>query len=121
MKQRKTISLILVVLGLIAIAVGYLVRWKTGSAVSLSAAALGIVGIAISMEYQNKKLKGLLWALRVADILIIIANPLCWIWPAALTLPKVVQIAAIVVNVPLAILGFQRAKPETKEEETPEE
>ncbi|MDR0531930.1 MAG: hypothetical protein LBG83_07700 [Oscillospiraceae bacterium] len=82
----------------------------------VAAAALSLVGIAISLEHHGKKWRAPLAVLRGLAVLVILATPLGWPLPALsfvpAVYPTVLQVLAIAVNVPLAAIGFQKSEGE---------
>jgi len=82
--------------------------------------ALSMVGLFISMEYKGEKRRALVRALQALAVLIILATPIGWFAPIN---PEgrsiyyiVLNIGAIICNVPMAFIGFQRKKSTAREE-----
>jgi len=109
--NKKTLSWILMGLGLAVLATGLVLRYAlNNSAVSLDAAALCLIGLSLSLEYNGEKFRIVLRVFQGLAALLIVANAVSWFMafphPAVIT----IRIAAIVVNLPLAALGLKKGE-----------
>jgi len=107
--NKKTLSWILVALGILALGTGLVMRYVLhNSAVSFDAAALSLIGLSLSLEYAGGKYRIPLRVCRVLACLVIVINAVSWFVALPHPAPLVVQLAAIAVNLPLAALGLKR-------------
>ena len=122
--NKKAASWILMLLGLALLVAWLVIRFafKSEIAVTLDAAALCLVGLSMSLDYEGRKFRIPLRILQGLALALIAANAVSWLvafpHPAILA----IRLAAIAVNVPLAALGLKKAeKPKEEAEEAIEE
>ncbi|MCL1952102.1 MAG: hypothetical protein FWF60_04670 [Oscillospiraceae bacterium] len=122
-KTRKTLSWILIALGLAVLGAGLVLRFAFHHTdVTFNAAALSLIGLSLSLEYAGEKFRMLLRVCQALAGLVIIANAVSWLvdFPNAATVAM--QLAAIAVNLPLAALGLKKGEKAAEAgEEAPEE
>lgn len=107
--NKKALSWILMILGALVLGTGLVMRFAYhNAAVTFDAAALGLVGLSLSLEYRGEKYRALLRVFQALAALVIIANAVSWF--VALPQPStiVIRLCAIAVNLPLAALGLKK-------------
>ena len=82
--------------------------------------ALSMVGLVLSTEYKGEKWRALVRVLQALALLIIAATPVGWFAPVSPGGHEIYYIilnfAAILVNIPMAVIGFRKNKRNTQEE-----
>ena len=72
--------------------------------------ALAAVALLLSLEYRGGR-RAVLRILQACAVLVIAANVVLWFAPVPPWYPMALNIAALAVNVPLAVIGIQKPKP----------
>jgi len=111
--NKKVFRIAFAVLCAALVTIGVVLQFtRRGSSYPTPPIALSMVGLFISMEYKGEKWRGLVRVLQALAVLIILATPIGWFAPIN---PDghdiyytILNIAAIVCNVPMAFIGFQR-------------
>ena len=114
---KQSLSIALVATGVLVL-IGWLVLMfvfkKEG--LPITTAALALVGISISLEYNGEKFRWLVRALQGIAVLLIAITVVVWF----VTLPKaalnVLNAAALAINVPLAGFGLSHKYNQPKKE-----
>jgi len=119
--NKKTLGWILMILGALVLGTGLVMRFAfRNTAVTFDAAALGLIGLSLSLEYKGEKYRRLLWVFQALAGLVIIANAVSWF----VTLPHpsllVIRLFAIAANLPLAALGLKKTTPVLQDQSSQE-
>ena len=80
-------------------------RWE---GVSLNAAALCIVALALSLDYKGTKFRAPVRALQAVAALLMAASVAGWFLAVPHGYDLALNLAAIGVNVPLAVIGIRK-------------
>ena len=83
----------------------FALHWEN---VSFTAAALCIVGIALSLDYKGEKYRVGLRILQALALALIAVNVAGWFFAPPQWYDQTMNLAALAMNVPLAVLGISK-------------
>ena len=109
--NKKTLSWILMLLGVLVLVTGLVVRFALhNSAVTFDAAALCLIGLSLSLDYNGEKYRTVLRVFQALAGLVFAANALSWFVALPHPTTLVIRLMAIAVNLPLAALGLKKER-----------